>query len=91
MRFPYVVKKERLLIYGKVIRLKQVDHVNQEREALADVAGHPFIVTLITTFADYDSLYMLVSYSLILFSYPTSRLLSANSSKLTMFSYPDIA
>jgi protein kinase A len=44
-----------------VIRLKQVDHVNQEREVLADVAGHPFITTLITSFSDHDSLYMLVS------------------------------
>lgn len=44
-----------------VIKLKQVDHVNQEREVLADVAGHPFITTLITSFSDHDSLYMLVS------------------------------
>lgn len=28
---------------------------------LADVAGHPFITTLITSFSDHDSLYMLVS------------------------------
>jgi len=47
-----------------VIRLKQVDHVNHEREILADVAGHPFITTLIATFSDYDSLYMLVSFLL---------------------------
>ena len=45
-----------------VIKLKQVDHVNQEREILADIAGHPFITTLITTFSDYDSLYMLVRF-----------------------------
>lgn len=45
-----------------VIRLKQVDHVNHEREILAAVAGHPFITTLIATFSDYDSLYMLVSF-----------------------------
>jgi len=43
-----------------VIKLKQVDHVNNERAVLADVAGHPFITTLITTFSDHDSLYMLV-------------------------------
>jgi hypothetical protein len=47
-----------------VIRLKQVDHVNHEREILADVAGHPFITTLIATFSDCDSLYMLVSFLL---------------------------
>lgn len=44
-----------------VIKLKQVDHVNHERSVLADVAGHPFITTLITTFSDHESLYMLVS------------------------------
>ena len=43
-----------------VIKLKQVDHVNHERSVLADVAGHPFITTLITSFSDHDSLYMLV-------------------------------
>jgi len=43
-----------------VIRLKQVDHVNHERSVLQDVAGHPFITTLITSFSDHDSLYMLV-------------------------------
>lgn len=46
-----------------VIKLKQVDHVNHERSVLADVAGHPFITTLITSFSDHDSLYMLVSNS----------------------------
>ena len=43
-----------------VIRLKQVEHVINERNVLADVAGHPFITTLVTTFRDSDSLYMLV-------------------------------
>ncbi len=38
-----------------------MDHVNHERSVLADVAGHPFITTLITSFSDHDSLYMLVS------------------------------
>ncbi|KAL2062392.1 hypothetical protein VTL71DRAFT_6658 [Oculimacula yallundae] len=45
-----------------VIKLKQVDHVNHERSVLADVAGHPFITTLITTFSDHESLYMLLDY-----------------------------
>lgn len=46
----------------EVIKLKQIDHVNHERSVLADVAGHPFITTLITSFSDYDSLYMLLDY-----------------------------
>lgn len=45
-----------------MIKLKQVDHVNHERAVLADVAGHPFITTLITSFSDHDSLYMLLDY-----------------------------
>lgn len=43
-----------------VIRLKQVEHIRNERSTLAAVAGHPFITTLITTFSDRDCLYMLV-------------------------------
>ena len=54
---------EGMLTGWVVVKLKQVDHVNQEREVLADVAGHPFITTLITSFSDHDSLYMLVSAS----------------------------
>lgn len=50
------------LTIEQVVRLKQVDHVQQERAILADVAGHPFITTLITTFSDHDSLYMLLDY-----------------------------
>jgi len=46
----------------EVIKLKQVDHVNHERSVLSDVAGHPFITTLITSFSDQDSLYMLLDY-----------------------------
>jgi protein kinase A len=56
-----IVRGGVVLIARVVIKLKQVDHVNQEREVLADVAGHPFITTLITSFSDHDSLYMLVS------------------------------
>ena len=43
-----------------VIRLKQVEHIRNERATLAVVAGHPFITTLITTFSDRECLYMLV-------------------------------
>ncbi|KAL1627675.1 cytochrome c oxidase subunit 1 [Neofusicoccum ribis] len=44
-----------------VIRLKQVEHVRNERNVLAAVAGHPFITTMVASFQDHDSLYMLVS------------------------------
>lgn len=43
-----------------VIKLKQVEHVRNERKTLGAVAGHPFITTLITTFSDEQCLYMLV-------------------------------
>lgn len=43
-----------------VIRLKQVEHVRNERNVLAAVAGHPFITTMVSSFQDHDSLYMLV-------------------------------
>ncbi|KAI4253931.1 MAG: hypothetical protein L6R42_007389, partial [Xanthoria sp. 1 TBL-2021] len=45
-----------------IIRLKQVEHIRNERRTLAAVAGHPFITTLVTTFSDRDSLYMLLDY-----------------------------
>lgn len=44
-----------------MIRLKQVEHVRNERNVLAAVAGHPFITTMVASFQDHDSLYMLVS------------------------------
>lgn len=50
----------KVLRKDQVVKLKQVDHVKHEREILGDVAGHPFITTLITTFSDRDCLYMLV-------------------------------
>ncbi|KAI1626747.1 non-specific serine/threonine protein kinase [Exophiala viscosa] len=46
-----------------VIKLKQVEHVRNERDVLAAVAGHPFITTLVTTFSDDTSLYMLLDYT----------------------------
>lgn len=45
-----------------VIRLKQVEHVRNERNVLAAVAGHPFITTMIASFQDTESLYMLLDY-----------------------------
>jgi serine/threonine protein kinase len=47
-----------------VIKLKQVEHVRNERRVLAAVAGHPFITTLTTSFSDDQCLYMLVRVSL---------------------------
>ncbi|KAF2276293.1 serine/threonine-protein kinase YPK2/YKR2 [Westerdykella ornata] len=45
-----------------VIRLKQVEHVRNERNVLSAVAGHPFITTMVASFQDHDSLYMLLEY-----------------------------
>ena len=44
-----------------MIRLKQVEHVRNERNVLAAVAGHPFITTMVASFQDQDTLYMLVN------------------------------
>ncbi|KAI0172528.1 Pkinase-domain-containing protein [Hypoxylon sp. FL1284] len=52
----------KILRKTEVIKLKQIDHVRDERRILSDVAGHPFITELITTFSDHDSLYMLLDY-----------------------------
>ncbi|KAF7168789.1 hypothetical protein CNMCM5623_001763 [Aspergillus felis] len=52
----------KVLRKADVIKLKQVEHVRNERKALAVVAGHPFITTLIATFSDEQSLYMLLDY-----------------------------
>lgn len=43
-----------------VIKLKQVEHVRNERKTLAAVIGHPFITTLVASFSDEQNLYMLV-------------------------------
>ncbi|KAF3010686.1 serine/threonine protein kinase, AGC [Curvularia kusanoi] len=45
-----------------VIRLKQVEHVRNERDVLAKVAGHPFITTMVASFQSLDSLYMVLDY-----------------------------
>ncbi|KOS22553.1 Protein kinase DC2 [Escovopsis weberi] len=52
----------KILKKAEVIRLKQVDHVRNERAILADVAGHPFITHLFASFSDDCSLYMLLDY-----------------------------
>ena len=52
----------KILRKTEVIRLKQVEHVRNERAVLAAVAGHPFITTLVASFQDRDCLYMLLDY-----------------------------
>ncbi|KAL4808707.1 kinase-like domain-containing protein [Aspergillus unguis] len=52
----------KILRKADVIKLKQVEHVRNERRTLADVSGHPFITNLIASFTDSQSLYMLLDY-----------------------------
>ncbi|KFA48636.1 hypothetical protein S40293_04537 [Stachybotrys chartarum IBT 40293] len=52
----------KILRKTEVVRLKQIDHVRHERAVLADVVGHPFITSLLASFSDADSLYMLLDY-----------------------------
>ncbi|KAJ9220244.1 hypothetical protein DTO027B5_1242 [Paecilomyces variotii] len=59
---PKQVYALKVLRKADVIKLKQVEHVRNERKTLSAVAGHPFITTLITTFSDEQCLYMLLDY-----------------------------
>ena len=52
-----------------VIKLKQVEHVRNERKTLAAVVGHPFITTLVASFSDEQNLYMLVWARLFLYRF----------------------
>lgn len=52
----------KILRKADVIKLKQVEHVRNERKALAAVIDHPFITTLIASFSDEKCLYMLLDY-----------------------------
>ncbi|KAI9593253.1 kinase-like domain-containing protein [Syncephalis fuscata] len=45
----------------EVVRLKQVEHINSEKDILSCVR-HPFIVNLFATFQDSTNLYMLMEY-----------------------------
>ncbi|KAI4722308.1 Pkinase-domain-containing protein [Aureobasidium sp. EXF-10727] len=56
------VRQDEILTCLSVIRLKQVEHVRNERNVLAAVAGHPFITTMVASFQDQDTLYMLLDY-----------------------------
>lgn len=55
-----LTRKHSADLYPTVIRLKQVEHIKNERTTLSAVAGHPFITTMLTSFSDKDNLYMLV-------------------------------
>jgi serine/threonine protein kinase len=46
---------------SEVVRLKQVEHIKNEKEILCDV-NHPFIVVLYHAFQDERNLYMLLEY-----------------------------
>ncbi|KAL4788692.1 kinase-like domain-containing protein [Aspergillus varians] len=59
---PEKVYALKVLRKADVIKLKQVEHVRNERRTLADVSGYPFITTLIASFSDNQSLYMVLDY-----------------------------
>lgn len=50
-----VLKKE------KVVRMKQIEHTNNEQYILADIS-HPFIINLWGTFQDATNLYMVMDF-----------------------------
>ncbi|KAJ5966361.1 hypothetical protein N7481_013075 [Penicillium waksmanii] len=52
----------KVLRKADVIKLKQVEHVRNERKTLAAVIGHPFITTLVASFSDEQCLYMLLDF-----------------------------
>jgi protein kinase A len=54
----YAVK---VLNKEKVIKMKQVEHTNSEREMLVRVR-HPFLVNLWGTFQDVNNLYMVMDF-----------------------------
>jgi serine/threonine protein kinase len=45
-----------------VVRLRQIEHVRNEREVLRSVADHPFVVTLYQTFQTSSTIFMLLDY-----------------------------
>ncbi|KAJ4198136.1 cAMP-dependent protein kinase catalytic subunit [Fusarium falciforme] len=54
----YAVK---VLKKAQVVKMKQVEHTNDERRMLADVK-HPFLITLWGTFQDIKNLYMVMDF-----------------------------
>ena len=69
-RFKNAQKQDREKVFAlkvlkkvDVVKLKQVEHVRNERNVLAAVAGHPFITQMLASFSDRHSLYMLLEYT----------------------------
>ena len=54
----YAIK---VLKKAQVVKMKQVEHTNDERRMLSDVK-HPFLITLWGTFSDVKSLYMVMDF-----------------------------
>ncbi|KAH6614525.1 kinase-like domain-containing protein [Chaetomium sp. MPI-SDFR-AT-0129] len=52
----------KVLRKDKVIMLRQIDHVYDERRILDQVQGHPFITSFVTSFSDQYHLYMVLEY-----------------------------
>ncbi|KAJ3409557.1 hypothetical protein CcCBS67573_g00564 [Chytriomyces confervae] len=51
----------KMLKKSEVVRLKQVEHINSEKQILAEI-NFPFIVNLLCTFQDDRNVYMLLEY-----------------------------
>ncbi|CAD6888123.1 unnamed protein product [Tilletia controversa] len=51
----------KVLQKADIVRLKQVEHINNERDILSQVR-HPFIVNLLRSYQDSKSVYMLMDY-----------------------------
>ena len=58
-RLPHFAMK--VLRKSEIVRLKQVEHINSERDILERVR-HPFVVELYATYQDSLNVYMLLSY-----------------------------
>lgn len=54
----YAIK---VLKKAQVVKMKQVEHTNDERRMLSDVK-HPFLITLWGTFQDWKNLYMVMDF-----------------------------
>ena len=55
------VNRDQILSKAECVRLRQVEHVNSEREILASV-HHPFIVDMFLTFQTPSNLFMCLEY-----------------------------
>lgn len=51
----------KVLPKAEIVRLKQVEHINSEKNILADI-DFPFVVNMICTFQDNSNIYMLLEY-----------------------------